>query len=110
MSKLTRKIISADNKISENIDFFVKLVFEYNYPQKLKKWRGKRIVPLYDWDALYTKGVDRFFDFLPAGKTDSLPKNYCLSPREEKKLQAWYEDYSAYVYRLEHGNDLDSAV
>lgn len=103
MLNLINSMDNAQKKVSKTLDFFVNHIFEMHYPQKLTKFRGKKIIPLYDWEDLYPKGVDRLFDFLPAEKTDMLPKFFCLSMRDEAKLKDWYRDYFAYVARIEIG-------
>ena len=100
MSNISKSIQNTDKSISETIKILVEYCFEMKFPHKLTKWRGKKIVPLYEWSFLRKKEIDKIFDYIPEEDTWDTPKFYCLEPYQEDKLRVWYADFNAYLERL----------
>jgi len=97
MPSLTNKLHENRKNIQETIAFHVQEIFAKRYPQKLKKWRGRKIVPIYEWGLLRRKGIDKIFDVIPEESTGDLPKFIHLDQYHTKKLQVWYRDFNDYL-------------
>ena len=100
MQSLTDKLRENRKDIREAIAFHVQEIFARRYPQKLRKWRGRKIVPLYEWGLLSRKGINKIFDYMPEENTWDLPKFVSLDGYETKKLEVWYRDFDDYLDRI----------
>jgi hypothetical protein len=100
MSKLTSALNFADRDAVSFVKLAVTYYFENLYPQKLKKWRGKKIVSLAEWDSICLVSLDNYFDYIPEEVTNDTPKFYYLSSYREARLRLWYVDYNAYLAKL----------